>query len=155
MATMRFHHRIGKTMLSVQDMALIFRDNLGRATGLWRASAALLDWEFYTPEPSDDPFAQFSSHEPPTFAVGSQYGIKGQLLRGNLGHHINSRTGGVVVLEIWERQSETGRYRAFDLGHVGDLSPASQSCVELVMKAFAAADPLFLLDREDKGRQRV
>ena len=52
---MRFHHRVGKTMLSVQDMALIFRDNLGRAAGLWRASAALMEWDFYTPEPSRDP----------------------------------------------------------------------------------------------------
>lgn len=128
-----------KTQLTVQAIATMFRDGIrSRPKGLigFVASKAL-DWEFFSPDERDDPFAIFDDDKP-DFAVGATYGIRHA--RGpritEFRRMLEANSGGAVQLSIWDR----GGSREAVLRHAGDLSPASKSSVREVLDRLSGTD---------------
>lgn len=141
------------THLAVRDLALRFREALQKPGGLTGFIASkTFEWDFFTPEPSEDPFSALEQAEAPTFAVAASYGIRGLGKRPmitTLERFMESSTGGAVLLEVRDR----GEHRSVLVRHVGDLSPASRKCVRNVLDSYVAADPGIRV-RQEKGRVR-
>jgi hypothetical protein len=140
------------TSLTLKDLALHFREGLQNPSGgvLGLVASKSLKWEFFTPDPSDDPFSELVQVEPPSFAVGASYGVRG-LARGvgKYAQLVDSKAGGAVSLQIWDG----GDQRTVLIAHIGDLSPASRKCVRSVLDEYVHGDPAIRI-REEKGRVR-
>lgn len=143
------------TLLDTRRLALTFREGLQNPSGGWVGMLAAhgLEWDFFTPEVSDDPFAALEDRQDPTFTAGASYGIRGlgeRMRITTFERYLQAKSGGAVLLQVWEN----GDHRQVVIRHVGDLSPASQKCVRTVLDAYRAADPAIKV-RQDKGRVRI
>jgi hypothetical protein len=137
------------TSLTVKEVALAFRDGLGRRgrglTGL--VSRHALEWDFFTPEQQDDPFAGLEPSDEPAFSAGAGYGARSKQRYTKFSQYVAASIGGAVLLNVWDR----GGYREILLRHAGDLSPASRNQVDVVISDLRTADPRLRLTSK-KGR---
>jgi hypothetical protein len=138
------------TTASVKSIADAFRDGISQKPGgIWRMSAALLDWDFFTPDASSDPFAALDSGPAPTFVVAASYGLRGTPST-NAMRALSAGIGGAVVLSIWDEEMR----RRVDLRHIGDASPASKKHVESIVERIRGIDPKMTLTQTE-GKTNV
>lgn len=138
-----------QTRLSVKHVALSFREGIqARPRGLTGLVASkALEWDFFTPQMSDDPFAAFDD-DAPDFSAGASYGLR-HMGSGNQRRTLEAGTGGAALLNVWDR----GAHRDVLLRHAGDLSPASRRVLAGVVERFIDADPSIAI-QETKGKMR-
>jgi len=133
------------TTASVKVIAEAFRNGISqRPGGIWRMSAIMLDWDFFTPDAGSDPFAALDSGPKPTFTVASSYGLRGNPST-NLMRAISSGIGGAVMLSVWDE----GTRRRAELRHLGDASPVSKKHVESIVERIRSADPAMRLTQTE------
>jgi hypothetical protein len=137
-----------ETALSVREIASLFRDNITKPRGfVGLAGKVLLDWDFFTPERGDDPFASLEPVDEPTFSAGASYGLRQRSRITSFEQALQASVGGAVILNIWEQ----GTRRRVEIRHAGDLSPASKRCVDGVIEVMRSADPS-LKETQNRGK---
>jgi hypothetical protein len=134
------------TVLPTREIASAFREGIRSPGGFAGfVGRAMLEWDFFTPEASTDPFAALEGPKvEPTFEVAASYGLRQRRYKTRFEEIMEAGVGGAVHLSVWDE----GDRRRIKLRHAGDLSPASKKSVQAVMDRLAAQDPALRLNSE-------
>jgi len=125
--------------LSGRDIAFIFRDKIENRRGLL---AKGLEWEFFRPDDSSDPFADLTGESVPDIYVAASYWVRDRRIgaeyrrKSTMRARMEDATSGAVFLSIWDQ----GETRRVEIQHQGNLSPNSKKMVRSIVDEIDQAD---------------
>lgn len=139
MARSKIQQHRREVSLTAKEIVFIFRDRIENRSGMYSKN---LDWEFFRPEDSGDPFADFSDEPDPDAFIGASYGMRGSKLAPFVGQSqlrsmAQSVSGGSVFLSVWDRGSD----RLVEIHHQGNLSPLSKKVVKSILQGLDEVEP--------------